>query len=313
MSSKADNIQSYVFGPVPSRRLGRSLGVDLVPYKTCSYDCIYCQIGRTTNKTTHLQSWGEIDEIVKQIKAKLHLKPDFITLSGSGEPTLYAQIGRLIRRIKEITDIPIAVITNGSLLSLSNVRDSISEADLVVPSLDAGCNETFQMINRPCADISFEQMLDGLVKFRKQFTGQYWLEVFILAGINDSETEIGKLAECIRQIAPDKVQVNTVSRPPAEAFAQSVDKETLTAIAKRLAEDAEVIADFRADHSTPEFTARAESVLEMLKRRPCSTDDISAGLGIHRNEVVKYVEELLSQGKIEPEQQGKQLYYKATI
>ena len=313
MSSKADNIQGCVFGPVPSRRLGRSLGVDLVPYKTCSYDCIYCQIGRTTNKTTHMQSWGEIDEIIRQIKAKLYLKPDFITLSGSGEPTLYAQIGRLIQRIKKITSIPIAVITNGSLLSLSKVRDSIKEVDLVVPSLDAGCSETFQMINRPYEDISFEQMLDGLIKFRQQFNGQYWLEVFILAGINDSETEIQKLAECIRQIAPDKVQVNTISRPPAEAFAKSVNKETLTGIAKRLAGNAEVIADFRANHSRPEFTARVENVLEMLKRRPCSTEDISAGLGVHRNEVIKYVEELLSQGKIEPKQQGKHLYYKVTI
>ncbi|NIA16971.1 MAG: radical SAM protein, partial [Planctomycetes bacterium] len=280
MSSRADNIQSYVFGPVPSRRLGRSLGVDLVPYKTCSYDCVYCQIGRTTDKTTRLQSWAEIDEIVKQIKANLYLEPDFITLSGSGEPTLYAQIGSLIQRIKKITDVQVAVITNGSLLSLSEVRASIGAADLVIPSLDAGCSETFQIINRPCPDISFERMLGGLIEFRRQFTGQYWLEVFILAGINDSETEIGKLAECIRQIAPDKVQLNTVSRPPAEEFANSVDKETLTAIAKRLAENAEVIADFGVNPRAPEFRAQVENVLEMLKRRPCSSEDISAGLGI---------------------------------
>ena len=313
MNSQADNVQDYVFGPVPSRRLGRSLGVDLVPYKTCTYDCIYCQIGRTTNKTSHRQSWGAIDEILSQIGAKLSLKPDFITLSGSGEPTLCTRIGELIQRIKAITDIPVAVITNGSLLCLARVREALKEVDLVVPSLDAGSDEVFQVINRPCPDISFEEMLEGLIKFRQQFSGQYWLEVFILAGINDSKTEIQKLADCIKLIKPDKVQVNTVSRPPAESFARAIDKETLEIIAKSLADNAEIIADFQADHTQQGFVVQIENILEMLKRRPCSVEDISAGLGIHRNEVVKYIEELLKQGKIKPEQQAQSLYYIAIV
>ena len=313
MNPKADNIQNCVFGPVPSRRFGRSLGVDLVPYKTCSYDCIYCQIGRTTNKTVCRGDWVSIDEVISQLKTKLHLKPDFITLSGSGEPTLYTGIGELIQRIKEITDIPIAIITNGSLLSLAEVRDSIKKADLVVPSLDAGCDKTFQTINRPCENISFDEMLGGLIEFRRQFSGQYWLEVFIVAGANDSDTEIEKLADCIKRIQPDKVQVNTVCRPPAEKFAGPVDKETLKSIAKRLADNAEIIADFHHNNTHSDFTARIENILEMLKRRPCSTEDIAAGLGVHRNEVAKYIEELLMLGKIEPERQGHRLYYKAII
>ena len=313
MDSQDNDMQNHVFGPVPSRRLGRSLGVDLVPLKFCSYDCIYCQIGRTTNKTSSRQSWASIEEIVEQIRGKLHLKPDFITLSGSGEPTLYTRIGELIGRIKAMTDIPVAVITNGSLLSLDEVRDALKQADLVVPSLDAGCDETFQAVNRPCKEISFQEMLDGLIKFRREFSGQYWLEVFILAGVNDSEAEIKKLADCVKLINPDKVQVNTVSRPPAETFAKAIDKENLRIIAKSLSYNAEVIADFNHDHTQSDFTARVENVLEMLKRRPCSNEDIAAGLGIHLNEVVKYVEELLSQGKITPEQQGQSIYYKAII
>ena len=313
MNSQANNVHGHVFGPVPSRRLGRSLGVDLVPYKSCTYDCIYCQIGRTTNKTAERQSWASIDEIVSQIEAKLPLKPDFITLSGSGEPTLYTHIGKLIQRIKAITNIPVAVITNGSLISLPKVRDALKDADLVVPSLDAGSDKVFQIINRPCPDISFEEMLEGLIKFRQQFSGQYWLEVFILARINDSEAEIQKLANCIKLIKPDKVQVNTVSRPPAEPFAKAIDKETLKIIAERLADNAEVIADFQTDHTQPEFAARAENVLEMLKRRPCSLKDISAGLGIGQDEVIKYIEELLEQGKIRPKQQEQSLYYVAIV
>jgi len=305
--------REYIFGPVPSRRLGRSLGVDLLPFKTCTYDCIYCQLGRTTNKTIKRKEWVATDIVTEQLKENLDSKPDYITLSGSGEPTLFSRLDELISRIKSITDIPVAVLTNGSLLWLPEVRSSLKLADLVIPSLDAGCNQIFQYVNRPHSDITFSKMLEGLVKFREEYTGKYWLEVFLLAGVTTPEMEINKLKTCINSVCPDKVQINTVTRPPAEAFAEPVPEKQLEAIAKRLYKNAEVIADYSGVHKQQDFSARREDVLTLLKRRPCSIEDIAAGLGLHRNEVVKYVEELSSEGKIEAKPQNQQLYYKAII
>jgi len=315
MNSKITNIeeQGYIFGPVPSRRLGRSLGVDLVPFKTCTYDCIYCQLGRTTNKTLTRKDWAPIDRVIKQLSSKLDSKPDYITLSGSGEPTLFSRLEELISRIKGITDIPVAVLTNGSLLWLPEVRNALKAADMVVPSLDAGSSQIFQYVNRPHRDITFSRMLEGLVKFRNEYNGKYWLEVFLLAGVTTPEMEINRLKTCINAIQPNKVQVNTVTRPPAEGFAEPVPRKQLQTITEKLYEKAEVIADYSSVHKQQDFSARREDVLTLLQRRPCSVEDIAAGLGLHRNEVVKYVEELSSEGKIEAKPQNQQLYYKATI
>jgi wyosine [tRNA(Phe)-imidazoG37] synthetase (radical SAM superfamily) len=307
------NKREYIFGPVPSRRLGRSLGIDLVPFKTCSYDCIYCQLGRTTNKTMQRKEWVPIDIVMEQLKEKLDSKPDYITLSGSGEPTLFSQLENLISRIKDITDIPIAVLTNGSLLWLPEVRKALKSADMVVPSLDAGSNRIFQYVNRPHQDITFSKMLQGLVEFRKAYSGQYWLEVFLLAGVTTPEMEIKRLKTCINAIQPDKVQVNTVTRPPAEGFAEPVPQKQLQTITKKLYEKAEVIADYSNVHKQQDFSALCEDVLTLLKRRPCSVEDIAAGLGLHRNEAVKYVEELSFVGRIEAKPHNQQLYYQAVI
>jgi len=311
--SKVGRKQAYIFGPVPSRRLGRSLGIDLVPFKTCTYDCIYCQLGRTTNKTLARKQWAPIDRVIKQLSSKLDSKPDYITLSGSGEPTLFSRLEELISRIKGITDIPVAVLTNGSLLWLPEVRKALKSADMVVPSLDAGSSQMFQYVNRPHQDITFSKMLQGLVEFRKDYSGQYWLEVFLLAGVTTPEMEINRLKTCINAIQPNKVQVNTVTRPPAEGFAEPVPLKQLQAITDKLYDKAEVIADYSEVHKQQDFSARREDVLTLLQRRPCSVEDIAAGLGLHRNEVVKYVEELSSEGKIEAKPQNQQLYYKATI
>ena len=315
MSTKSvhNSKHKYIFGPVPSRRLGRSLGIDLVPFKTCTYDCIYCQLGRTTNKTIQRREWVPVDSVIEQLKDKLGSKPDYITLSGSGEPALFSKLEELVSKIKRLTDIPIAVLTNGSLLWLPEVRKTLKTADLVIPSLDAGSNQIFQYVNRPHPDISFSKMLEGLVKFRDEYDGKYWLEVFLLAGVTTPEMEINRLKTCIKSICPDKVQVNTVTRPPAEDFAEAVPEERLEDIAARLYENAEVIADYQDVHKQQDFSARREDVLTLLKRRPCSIEDIAAGLGLHRNEVVKYVEELSIEGKIEAKHQNHQLYYKAVI
>jgi len=182
--------RKYIFGPVPSRRLGRSLGVDLVPYKTCTFDCIYCDLGRTTRKTTSRQSYVPPEEIQGELEFSLSVlekKPDYITLSGSGEPTLNTNIGEIIQRIKEITSIPIAILTNSSLFSLDEVRSDLSEADLVLPSLDAITPALFEYINRPALSLKIEEIISGLIQFRKQYRGQIWLEVLFCRGVNDGK------------------------------------------------------------------------------------------------------------------------------
>ena len=302
-------MSSYIFGPVPSRRLGRSLGIDLVPFKTCSYDCVYCQLGLTTNKITQKKEWTPLQEVVDELKNRLSSKPDYITLSGSGEPTLYSRTTELIAKIKDLTTVPVAVLTNGSLLWQPEVRSALKQADLVIPSLDAGSDRTFQYINRPCTEITFDKMLDGLVKFRREYSGQYWLEVFLVEGVNTTELEIDKLSDCLKQISPDRVQVNTVTRPPAESSTLPVPKDRLEKLALKLDEKAEVIADYQNVHAQKVFTAKRDDVLALLRRRPCSIEDLAQGLGLHRNEVVKYVEDLSQQGRIHTEMQNNQLFY----
>jgi len=285
-----------IFGPVPSRRLGRSLGVDLVPFKTCSYDCIYCQLGCTTHKTVERREWVPLDEVLAELPAKLAAKPDYITLSGSGEPTLYSRMDELIDGIRSLTDVPVAVLTNGSLLWQDEVRRQLRDAQLVVPSLDAGSEGVFQAVNRPHKSLSFEQMLDGLIRFRAEYTGQYWLEVFMLAGHTAVDDEARRIVECVRRIQPDRVQLNTATRPTAEDYAEMVDRAKMDELAEQFDPPAEVIADYRGVHAQSDFQVGGQAVLEMIQRRPCTLVDIASGLGMHRNEVIKYIEELDSQG-----------------
>jgi len=302
---------SYVFGPVPSRRLGRSLGVDLVPFKTCTYDCIYCQLGQTTNKTLQRREWVPLGDVVAEVKDKLSSRPDYITLSGSGEPTLYSRIDELIDRVRSMTSIPVAVLTNGSLLWQEEVRRQLMDAHLVIPSLDAGDRLTFSVVNRPHSGVSYEEMVDGLVAFRNEYYGEYWLEVLLLAGYTAIPAETHKLADRVRRIEPDRVQLNTVSRPPAEDYAMAVDRQRLAELAAIFEPPGEVIAEFRGVYAQSDFAASRESVWEMLQRRPCSIDDIAEGLGMHRNEAAKYVEELSADQKLQKRWSGRKLYLAA--
>ncbi len=300
-----------IFGPVPSRRLGRSLGVDLVPFKTCSYDCIYCQLGRTTCKTAERREWVPLDAVMSELKPKLTLKPDWITLSGSGEPTLYSRLDELIDRIHAITDVPVAVLTNGSLLWHPEVCKQLMKAELVIPSLDAGNKAVFDAINRPAPEITFKKMLEGLIRFRQEFKNQYWLEIFFLEGINTADHQVREIADCTKQIQPDRVQLNTATRPPAEKYAVQVSKARLSEIAALFNPPAEIIADYRGVHAHTDFTIQKNTVLEMLSRRPCTLDDVVAGLGIHRNEAIKYIAELDASGLLTVEQTGIRTFYKA--
>ena len=302
----------HVFGPVPSRRLGRSLGVDLVPFKTCTYDCIYCQLGRTTHKTIERKERVPLEHVLCEVKAGLVSRPDYITLSGSGEPTLHSRIGEVIDRIKLMTDIKVAVLTNGSLLWQEELRRELLNADLVIPSLDAGDESMFRAVNRPHDDISFDRLLSGLAAFRDQFHGAYWLEVLLLDGHTAIENELEKLARHVDRLQPDRVQLNTVSRPPAESFASGVPPERMEKLAAKFSPPAEVIASHHVRGAGSLHAAAEDAIIEMLRRRPCTLEDIADGLGLHRNEVIKHIQKLTSQRVLTQSRLGHEVYYDVT-
>lgn len=303
----------HIYGPVPSRRLGRSLGIDLVPFKTCTYDCVYCQLGRTTDKTIERKRYIAVDHILSELERKLATgdTPEYITLAGSGEPTLNACIGELINKVKSLTDIPMAVLTNGSLLWMEDVQAALMAADLVLPSLDAGDEELFQYVNRPHKDISFEHMVNGLAEFTKRFPGEVWLEVFLLAGVTGIPSEVKKIAALIRKISPARVQLNTVSRPPAEDFALSIPQERMCTLKEFIPGEVNIISENRQDkvHISTSYEANEADILALVSRRPCTAEDIAEGLGIHITEAIKRLEALTASGKISVTIADRRNYY----
>lgn len=216
----------YVYGPVPSRRLGSSLGIDPIPSKTCNFQCIYCQLGKTTNFTNERRDfylkeeiYKEMEEAIKQNKEKF----DYITFVGSGEPTLYKSLGKLILKAKEFSSKPICVITNGTLLYSPEVRKELASADVVLPSLDAGDEKLFIKINRPHPSIEYEKMIQGYIDFRKEYNGKFWIEVMLMKGINDSKEKLVKIKNQLDLIKPDRIDINVPIRPPTESWVQIPD------------------------------------------------------------------------------------------
>ncbi|MHB8799220.1 MAG: radical SAM protein [Thermoanaerobaculia bacterium] len=292
----------HIYGPVPSRRLGRSLGVDLVPFKTCSYDCVYCQLGRTTTKTTERKEYVPVEEVLTELHEKLaQPEPcDYIGLAGSGEPTLHSGIGKLIRAIKGLTKIPVAVLTNGSLLWMEDVQEDLLGADFVLPSLDAGDAHLFQWVNRPAEAISFERMVSGLESFTKRFRREVWLEVLLLDGVTAYPAQVEKIAALVRRIGPSRVQLNTASRPPTELFARAVSESRMLALASLLPGRVEVLTarEEASAHGASGTDPSEPEILTLLARRPCTASDVAVGLGLHLTEALKHLEHLCAAGTV---------------
>jgi wyosine [tRNA(Phe)-imidazoG37] synthetase (radical SAM superfamily) len=290
----------YLFGPVPSRRLGLSLGVDLIPLKTCPFDCIYCEVGPTTVKTRARREYIPAAAILAELEDYFGGSgpvPDFITLAGSGEPTLNSGLGRIIARLKEITTVPVAVLTNGALLNDPEVRRDLQQADVILPSLDAVTQELFQTINRPLAGLTAPELIAGLKALRAEYHGQIWLEVLLLRRLNDSPEELARLKETLDLIRPDRIHLNTAVRPVVKEYALPLSEEELATVAAFLGERAEVIAAF-GSYRHPNFELSDADFLATLARRPQTAGDLAEVLGLSAEVVMKRLDHLVRQGRL---------------
>ncbi|MDD2901647.1 MAG: radical SAM protein [Syntrophales bacterium] len=290
----------YLFGPVPSRRLGRSLGVDLIPRKSCPYDCLYCEVGPTTHQTLNRMEY-QTEAIIEELRAYLthpQAQLDYITLAGSGEPTLNLGLGRIIKAIKEMTETPVAVLTNGALLHLPEVRRDLKAADVILPSLDSVIEKTWRLINRPLPEMSLAQMIEGLFALRREYRGQIWLEIMLLKGLNDTEEELAALRRVIGKLSPDKVQLNTAVRPVVDEVAQPLDEEEMEAAAAILGPTAEVIA--ACSRSTKAEAGVSDArFIEMLARRPMTAADVAQVLGLPLDLVKTRLKRLCKSGLVD--------------
>ena len=302
----------YLYGPVPSRRLGRSLGIDLIPRKICTYNCIYCQIGRTTKRTLLRKEYVSEKEVLDEVSAFFRegeTSVDYLSLSGSGEPTLHSKIRSIIKGIKEITQIPVAVITNGSLLWKKSVREDLLQADVVLPSLNGVSPEVFRKINRFHKDLSAKKVIEGMVEFRKIYRGKIWLEILFCRGVNDTPDELQRLKEAIEQIRPDLIHLNTVVRPPSEDWVKPLTRGEMEEIAAFFGDKASIISEFNRHLTYITSEDVKDGILRILKRRPLSLSDLSTWMGIPQEELRKEVASLSQEGKIQTRPHGNSIFF----
>lgn len=303
----------YLFGPVPSRRLGRSLGVDLVQHKTCSFNCVYCECGKTTLLTNERAAYAPTSEVLAELNQFLSANPqlDYVTFSGAGEPTLHIGLGKIVNFIKtKFLKFRLALLTNGSLFYQQSLREEVVNIDLILPSLDAADANIFHRINRPHHDIKIKKIISGLAELKKNQKGQMWLEIFIIPGLNDSPDHIEKLKDAIHQIKPELVQLNSLDRPGTENWIVSATQEMLEKIAKKLNWRTEIIAKFPARKESKAYHENIEvAIWEMIKRRPGTLEDWSQMAGLHENEVNKYLNVLMKTEQIQARQMERGLFY----
>lgn len=307
---------SYFYGPVPSRRLGFSLGVDLVlgkaNGKVCNFDCIYCQLGKTFHKSIERFWCIDLKKLKRELKKiiKKNVFIDYISISGSGEPTLHKGLDEIIHTIKEITKnrYPVCVITNGSLLYRKDVRRELKQADLVIPSLDAGTARTFYKVNRPYPTVRFKKIVEGLIKFRKEYKGKLWLEIMLVGGLNDNLNEARAFKKIVQKIKPDKVQLNLPIRPAGSEL-RLPSPQRIKAIKKIIGGNIEVVSFFskRLQNIYPKNLQ--EQILNYLKRRPASSDDLRISSGLNTQEMNKCLEKLISKNIIRKKFYQQKMYF----
>ena len=302
-----------VYGPVPSRRLGLSLGVDLIPHKICCFDCVYCQVGRTTRKTMQRDEYVPAEEVVAQVRQWLATcdTPDYITMAGSGEPTLHSRLGWIIDQLRSLSDAPVALITNGALFGDPAVRAEAAKADLVMPSLDAGDERGFRYVNRPCESLTLAGLVDGLAQFRQEYTGKLWLEVFLLSGVTTREADARKISALAERIEPDRVLLNTAVRPTAESFAAAATEHEMRRVLDLFGPKAEIVVDFSHEGCQASGQVSTEMILATLRRRPSRLKDLATALGIHPDTAQRHLDALIAEGLVRPSGDQRGDYYEA--
>ena len=288
--------KTYIYGPIPSRRLGQSLGVDLIPLKTCNWNCVYCQLGRTKPLTNERREYVPTNIVMAQIEQALATHEpgeiDFISFVGAGEPTLHSGIGTLIRQVKEHSDIPVAVITNGATLYLPDVRSDLSAADVVMPTINAGNNALYQRIARPHPDVTFARYAEGLVAFRGEFLGKLWIEVMLLKDVNDTEPALRELATVLRAIQPDEVHITLPTRPPSETWIDVPDNEGIMRATAILGDIAHVVHPRAGSFDLSGHESVVDAVIGIITRHPMSQEQLEETLS---NWVPEQVEAALAQ------------------
>ena len=269
---------NYVFGPVPSRRLGQSLGIDTIPLKTGNWNCVYCQLGRTMPVTNERKEYFPREEILAEVRQALAShKPgeiDWVTFVGSGEPTLHSSIGWLIQQVKALTELPVAVITNGALLYRPEVRRELMAADAVMPTVDAGTPELYRRINRPHPEVTFERLVSGLIAFRLAYRGKLWPEVMLVRGLNDTEEALRAIADVLGRIGADEIHISLPTRPPAETWVKPPDEEGLMRAQAILGDVARVLHPAQGTFDLSGYDNLTDAVVAIITRHPMSEQDL---------------------------------------
>lgn len=293
----------HIFGPVPSRRLGVSLGIDLTPQKACTLNCVYCECGKTDILTLERKEYVPTAEVIEELRHYLSTEPDLdaVTFSGSGEPTLHIGVGEIIAFLKrEFPRYRVVMLTNSTLLHLPDVRQALMPADLVVPSLDAVSEDAFLHINRPKHGLTSTGLIEGLTMFCDEFRGEIWLEVFVIPGINDTEEELALFAQVFARLRVDRIQLNSLDRPGAVDWLEPMPRENLVALAHRLGDKVEVIGKpVIRQHCAAWSEDVRDRILAIIRVRPCTLDDLAGALGLHTLDVGKYLDVLLEEGVVE--------------
>ena len=306
--------RKHIFGPVLSRRLGLSLGVDLIPFKTCPYDCVYCECGSTTDKTIRRQTFFPAEDVMAELRDVLALRPhlDTITLAGSGEPTLSGSLGPVIAFVKrEYPEYILSVLTNGSLMTDAGVREELLPADRVIPTLTSVHQETFERIHRPHPSIKIDAIIEGFVSFRKMYTGALWLELFIIPGVNTTDVELVGFKAAIERINPDLMQLNTLDRPPAEGWVEAATDIELERISKVLGRTGIEIVGRKHPVSrvTRAMTDTADLIRATLSRRPSTLEDLVQTTGMSGSEAVKILGMLERNGEVTSQRGTRGIFY----
>ena len=305
----------YVFGPLSSKRLGQSLGVDLLPSKSCTWNCLYCQLGKTRKFVTERQEFYAREEILFEIREALTVNKglDWITFVGSGETMLYQGIGWLITEVKKLTNIPVAVITNGSLLYLPEVRNELLQADAVLPSLNAGTEALHVKIDRPAEGLTFKQHVEGLVAFRNEYKGQLWIEVMLLGGINDSDEALRDLAAVLKKINPDMVHIVLPTRPSPDQEIHLPSEERIERAIAILSMVTTVVHPVKGCMDLRSAPDLLEAVTAIVSRHPVQQRELQKALvdrfSGEENKASEVMQEMLATGRFWLVEHGGEPYW----